>query len=315
MESNPEKITSTIHFKNQPKLSGSEIDKNRDERRLALVSSIENFLLNDDLFRGKEIEVEFSHEGISSLVCFIEGGDKKMVLKIALGNTVTEGSEALFLRTWESIGISTPHIYKDGKLAGMPLVLMEYIDAPTAGEKYKENKEGREIMHFEAGRILREMHKPEAIGFGKVIDGKGEYSSFKEWIDTPDMDNRVKYIEENRNILVDYVDDSNKSSYCHFDYSAGHLFATEPLTVFDPNPLFNNGYIDLGRTLVNYIAVSGTYPKQLVEGYFEEGGLDEKVLHASIFINIIYKLPYQHQKGRSQTIQNFQNYLTQNKFL
>ena len=73
MESNPEKITSTIHFKNQPKLSGSEIDKNRDERRLALVSSIENFLLNDDLFRGKEIEVEFSHEGISSLVCFIEG--------------------------------------------------------------------------------------------------------------------------------------------------------------------------------------------------------------------------------------------------
>jgi len=328
MELNPEKIISTIHFKNQPKFSGAEVDKNRDERRLSSFSSIENFLLNDDLFKGKEIEVEFSHEGISSLVCFIEGGEKKMVLKIAVDNTVTEGSEVLFLRTWESIGISTPHIYKEGKFTDRPFVLMEYIDAPTAGEKYKEDKEGRESMHLEAGRILREMHKPEAIGFGKVIDGKGEYVSFKEWIDTLDMSNRVKYIEENnlltlehgtfsqaRNILVDYVGDSNKSSYCHFDYSAGHLFATEPLTVFDPNPLFNNGYIDLGRTLVNYIAASGTYPKKLVEGYFEEGGLDEKVLHASIFINIIYKLPYQHQKGRLQTIQNFQNYLSQNKFL
>ncbi|MEI7688618.1 MAG: phosphotransferase [Candidatus Nomurabacteria bacterium] len=328
MESNLEKINSTVHFKNQPKLSGAEVDKNRDERRLSLFSSIENFLLNDDLFKGKEIEVEFSHEGISSLVCFIEGGEKKMVLKIAVDNTVTEGSEALFLRTWKSIGISTPHIYKEGKLAGRPFVLMEYIDAPTAGEKYNEDKEGRESMHLEVGRILRKMHKPESIGFGKVIDGKGEYTSFREWIDTPDMSNRVKYIEENnlltlehgtfsqaRNILVDYVGDSNKSSYCHFDYSAGHLFATEPLTVFDPNPLFNNGYIDLGRTLVNYIAASGTYPKKIVEGYFEEGGLDEKVLHASIFINIIYKLPYQYQKGKSQTIQNFQNYLSQNKFL
>jgi hypothetical protein len=328
MESNLEKKISTVHFKNQPKLSGSEVDKKRDERRLEVFSCIENFLLNDDLFKGKELEVEFSHEGISSLVCFIEGGDKKLVLKIAVDNTVTGGSEALFLRIWENASISTPHIYKDGKLAGRPFVLMEFIDAPTAGEMYKENKEGRESMHLEAGRILREMHKPEAIGFGKVIDGKGEYASFKEWIDTPDMSNRVKYIEENnlltsehgtfsqaRNILVNYVGDSNKSSYCHFDYSAGHLFATEPLTVFDPNPLFNNGYIDLGRTLVNYIAASGTYPRQLVEGYFEEGGLDEKVLHASIFINIIYKLPYQHQKGRLQTIQNFQNYLTQNKFL
>ncbi len=320
-------MTSSIHFKNQPKFSGAEVDRIRDERRLASFSSLENFLSNDDLFKGKEIEVEFSHQGISSLVCFIEGDEKKLVLKIAVDNTVTEGSEALFLRTWEATGISTPHIYKEGKLADRPFVLMDYIDAPNAEAKYKDDKEGRNNMHLEAGRILYEMHKPEATGFGKVIDGKGEYASFKEWIDTLNMTNRAKYVEENnlltrehgkfseaRDILVSYVGDSNKSSYCHFDYSAGHLFATEPLTVFDPNPLFNDGCIDLGRTLVNYIAASGTYPKEIVEGYCEDKILDEKVLRASILLNIIYKLPYQHQKGRTQVIQNFQNYLIQNKF-
>jgi len=316
-----------IKFLNQPKLSGAEVDQKRDERRMALISSVEHFLLNDDLFKGKDIEVEFSHQGISSLVCFIEGGESKMVLKIALNNTATEASEALFLKTWEAIGISTPHIYKEGKFDINPFILMEYIDAPNAGEKYKGNKEGKEKMYFEAGEILHEMHKPEATGFGKVMEGRGEFNSFKEWIDSLDMANRLKYVEENnlltrehgtfseaRDILVDYVGDSNKSSYCHFDYSAGHLFATEPLTVFDPSPIFNNGCIDLGRTLVNYIAAHGSYPKQLVEGYCKENLLNERVIHASIFLNIVYKLPYQHQKGRSQVIQNFQNYLTQNKF-
>ncbi|MFA5934634.1 MAG: phosphotransferase [Candidatus Paceibacterota bacterium] len=328
MEFKTEKHSSMIHFKNQPKLSGVEIDQKRDERRLILIPQIEIFLSTDDLFKGKEIEVEFSHEGISSLVCFIEMEEEKFVLKIALNNTVSEGSEALFLKTWENAGISTPHVFKEGKIADNSYVLMEYIDAPTAEAKYKDDESAKENMYFEAGKILRNMHKPESVGFGKVTDGEGEYSSFKEWIDSPDMENRVKYVEDNnlinseygtfsqaRDILVKYVGDSNKSSYCHFDYSAGHLFATEPLTVFDPNPLFNNGYIDLGRTLVNYIAVSGLYPKSFVEGYSGESGLDEKVLHAAIFLNIIYKLPYQHQKGKIHVIQNFQNYLSKNKFL
>ncbi|MFA6094539.1 MAG: phosphotransferase [Candidatus Paceibacterota bacterium] len=313
-----------IHFKNQPKLSGAEIDKKRDDRRLALIPHVENFLSTDELFKGKKVEVEFSHEGVSSLVCFVEVGDEKFVLKIALNNTVSDGSEALFLKTWEAAGISTPHVYKEGKFADNPYILMEYIDAPTAEAKYKGDENAKQNMYFEAGKILRAMHIPESKGFGRVVDGEGEFVSFKEWIDSSEMANRVKYIEENnlltqeqgtfdqaRDILVDYIGDSNKSSYCHFDYSAGHLFATEPLTVFDPNPLFNNGYVDLGRTLVNYIAVFGTYPKQLVGGYIEGGALDEKVLHAAIILNIVYKLPYQHQKGKSQVIQNYQDYLAQ----
>ena len=203
---------------------------------------------------------------------------------------------------------------------------MEYIDAPTVEAKCGDDESAKEKMYFEVGKILHEMHKPKSTGFGKAIDGKGEFASFKEWVDSADMAKRIKYVEDNnlinselgnfaeaRDVLVNFVGDSDMSSYCHFDYGAKHLFATEPLTVFDPNPLFNIGYIDLGRTLVNYIGASGTYPKQLVEGYGGADGFDEKVLRASIFLNIVYKMRYQHQKGKKEVVQNFKNYLANNK--
>jgi len=148
-------------------------------------------------------------------------------------------------------------------------------------EKYIEDSDEKRKLYYKAGEILQNMHKPKGIGFGNVINKRGEFDSFSEWINSEDMTDRELYIKENnilgsefdlyekaKEILIDYVGNSNQSSFCHFDYSTGHLFATEPLTVFDPNPAFNNGIIDLGRTLVNYIGYSGDYPKEIVEGYF-----------------------------------------------
>lgn len=317
-----------ITFKNKPKLSEDEIDKKRNELRVALIPHISHFLETDEFFKGKEVTVEFSELGISSLVCFVETGREKYVLKIPLNGTAIAENEALFLKKWEASGVSVPHIFKVGVLGNNSYLLMEYIDAPTVQQKYKDDNESKENIYFEAGKILRLMHKPEAIGFGKVIDGKGEYNSFSEWLNSEDMKKREKYVEDNnllneehgslsqvKNVLINFVGDSQKSSYLHFDYSTGHLFATDTMTVFDPDPHFNHRYIDLGRTLVNYIAQTSEYPKKLVEGYGEGEEIDEKALHAAIFINIVYKLPYQHQKGRIQVIRSFQNYLLQNKYM
>ncbi len=327
MEGGIEKQNSTITFKNQPKLSGDPVDKKRDELRVALVPHVERFVATDEFFKGQEVTVEFSEQGVSSLVSFIETRGEKFVLKIPLNDIGSAGSEALFLKTWESAGISTPHIFKEGMFDTNPYLLMQYIDEPTVQEKYKENDEGRENLFFEAGKILRAMHRPEAVGFGRVANGKGEYNTFPEWLNSADMEKRERYIEDHqllsgehgsisqaKDTLLHFVGENTKSSYLHFDYSTGHLFATEPLTVFDPDPLFNHRYIDLGRTFVNYIAQTGAYPKKLLEGYCEGEEIDEKALHAAIFINIVYKIPYQHQKGREKVVKNFQNYLLQHKF-
>jgi hypothetical protein len=323
MEDNLEK-NSMITFKDKPKLSGDGVDRKRDELRLSLVSHIERFLATDELFAGKEVSVAFSKEGISSLVALVETEGEKYVLKIPLTSTVTEGSEALFLKTWEAGDVAVPHVFKEGLMGDRPFVLMQFIDAPSVGEKYGNDAEKMERVYFETGRILRNMHKPEARGFGLAIEGRGEYGSFEEWLNSADMKKREGYVQEHgllheghgsyaraKEILVDYVGEGDKSSYCHFDYGEKHLFATEPYTVFDPNPLFNHGYIDLGKTLVNYIANSGTFPRKLLEGYGDEEGVDEQALHAAIFANIVYKLPYQHQKKRAQVIENFHTYLTE----
>ena len=84
MKINIEKQPSLINFKNQPKLTGDEVDKNRDELRLALVTQIEDFLSTDELFKNKEVTVTLSERGISSLVCFIEAEGIKYVLKMPL---------------------------------------------------------------------------------------------------------------------------------------------------------------------------------------------------------------------------------------
>ncbi len=326
MERSIDQKNAQVIFKNQPKLSEDEVDKKRNELRLALVPHIVQFVSTDKIFKGNEMTLEFSEQGISSLVCFIEVSSEKFVLKIPLNATVPVGSEALFLKTWEAAGVSTPHIFKEGTFGTSSYLLIQYIDAPTVAKSLKNN-ENKEDAYFEAGKIFRTMHKPEATGFGRVVDGRGEYSTFTEWINSADMEKREKYIEDHhllgeehgslsqaKDILIKFVGDQTKSSYLHFDYSAGHLFATEPFTVFDPYPMFNHRYIDLGRTLVNYISQSGKYPQELLGGYAEEEAVDEKVLHAAIFINIMYKIPYQHQKGRMEVVDNFQNYLLQHKF-
>ncbi len=318
-----------VTFKNQPKLTGDAVDQEHDALRLALVPRLEQFLATDELFAGREVSVTFSKEGISSLVAFVEVQEEKYVLKIPLGTTVPEGSEALFLKTWEAGNVRVPHVFKEGRIAERPFVLMQFIDAPLVGEKYGNDPAKMEQVYFEAGTILRNMHKPEATGFGLVVEGRGEYESFDQWLNSADMKKREEYIQEHgvlhdeehgsyataKKVLIDYIGDSDTSSYCHFDYSTGHLFATEPPTVFDPNPFFNHGYIDLGKTLVNYIAHSGTFPQKLLAGYGDEGHVDEQVLHAAIFVNRVYKLPYQHQKNRTQVIENFHTYLAQHKSL
>lgn len=315
-----------ITFHNKPNISGREVDKIFDERRVALSAQLEDFIATHSRFANKDVGVTFATKGISSLIAILETSGEKLVLKIPLSTGYSEG-EALFLKTWEKAGVKVPHVYEEGMFGHHPFVLMQFIDAQTVEEKFGMDTEKMEQIYFEAGKILRDMHKPKATGFGLSVEGKGEYGSFKQWLNSADMKKREDYIKDHgllndekhgsydkaKEVLIDRLGSSDKSSYCHFDYSTGHLFATEPPTVFDPNPFFNHGYIDLGKTLVNYIAVFGKFPQKLLQGYEDGGEIDAQVLHAAIFVNIVYKLPYQHQQNRTEFIENFHKYLAEQK--
>lgn len=314
-----------IIFRNQPKLSEHAVDQAFNERRQALVPFVEEYITNQDIFKNKEVGVTFSHHGVSSLISIIDGGEKKMVLKIPLSLSVSEG-EAIFLKVWEKAGVSVPHIVDDGYINGHPYIFYEYVDAPLLGDVYDHEAKIKNGIYLEMGQTLRMMHEPRAEGYGMVVKGKAEHSTFEGWLNEPHMRERIDYVKEHKllgeehgsleealQVLTEHVNKEDKSSYCHFDFG-GNIFATKPITVFDPNPGFHNGYLDLGRTIVNHLAV-GIFPAQIVEGYFGGKVYNKKALQAAVLLNAYFKLPHQHKRNKSEIIKNIQDYLVKSNLV
>ncbi len=320
------KLTQKITFTNEPKLSEHKIQIKFNERRTSLVPIVRDFIFTHERFKNKEVNVTFAHKGVGSLVCIIEIENEKIILKIPLSLGHSR-SEAQFLKTWEQAGVKVPHVMEEGILGEHSYTLMEYVDAPILGELYSDDECIQKGVYFEMGNTLRLMHEPQGKGHGRVIEGNGEYVEFKDWLLGEYLQKRIKYVEEHNllgdeqgslalafEILIEHSNRENKSSYCHDDFGRSNIFATHPITVFDPNPRFNNRYLDLGRTLMLHISYDGTYPEQLIEGYFQGEPYDKRVLHASILLNSYIKF-HDWNKKTYKGIKKVQEYLMKNKYL
>jgi fructosamine-3-kinase len=310
-----------INYKNKPRLSEHEIDKISNDRRIALVPLLESFLSSDEMFVGKDISVEYSYQGVSSLVAFIEADADKYVLKIPLKPTA-EG-ESLFLKKWEEVGVTVPHVYKEGKLGDHPYILMSFVDAPMLSESIKNGLVKSDIW-VDLGKILRNMHEPSAEGYGSIVDGKAEYTTFKDWIASEKVQEKIKYVEEAGlldtklwpisnviDTLVAYDERNPKSSYCHMDFCADDIMASVPLTIIDPEPMFNNGIIDIGRSL-QLLSAQGNYDhvEDLKEGYFSNNtSYDKSALRAAIILSAYMKFRYWHKTGRDKEMAMERKYL------
>ena len=327
MESS-EKTTPQVTFTNEPKLSGQEVDQTFNERRIELVDHIKNFVTNHELFQGTEIQITFATKGISSLVSTIEAHGEKVILKIPLSTTHSIG-EAEFLKKWEEVGVKVPHIIETGVINGHQYTLMEHIDAQTISDANSEEELLANGTYLHMGQTLRLMHSATAEGFGLVVDGHAEFSNIAEWFDGTDMQKRVAYVLEHnllgeeygsfesiRDIIIKFVEAHPQSSYCHDDFEVYNIFATEPITVFDPNPRFNHGYIDLGRTLMRQVASGRSHKtfNQIMAGYFGDKVPDMKVLHATIVLACYMKFSYWNKTKdrRINQIENAQTYLKEN---
>ncbi len=314
---------SQITYKNKPRLSEREVDKISNDRRIALVPLLESFLASDDMFVGKDISVEYSHQGVSALVACIEAGADKYVLKLPLKATA-EG-EALFLKKWEEVGVTVPHVYKEGKLGDHPYILMSFVDAPMLSEAIQNGLVKSDIW-VDLGKILRHMHTPSALGYGSIVHGKAEYTTFKDWIMSEKVQEKIKYVEETGlldtklwpishaiDILVAYDERHPTSSYCHMDFCADDIMASVPLTIIDPEPMFNNGIIDIGRSL-QLLSAEGNYDHvgKLKEGYFSnDASYDKPALRAAIILSAYMKFPYWHKTGRDKEIAMVKKYLVE----
>lgn len=315
-----------ITFKNKPKLLEHEIDKEFNQRRLTLASNLESFLAEHELFKGKDVTIEFSQEGVSSLVCFVETDSDKYVLKIPLHPTA-EG-EALFLKKWEEVGVVVPHVFAEGVIAGYPYILMSFIDAPLLIKTPKEFRLNDE-MYIELGKTLALMHSPKAEGYGLIVKGRPQNSSFKEWVESERIKEKIEIvkaknilneehgsIEKAIQILISYSEEFPVTSYCHLDFGSGNIMATKPITIIDPspNPILNMGVLDMARTLMLMASGGSSGEEKFKEGYFSIAKpVSDKVIQAAVVLNAYLKFGYWSNKEKWEQIERVKQYLAQGK--
>lgn len=321
------KDNNRIIFKNQPKLTSDQADTEFDQMRMSLLPHIKELVLAHDLFKRKEVSVTFSHQGISSVVAMLETVDNKIVLKVPL-NTRHHLGDVLVLEKWKEVGVSVPHIFEEGLIGEHRYFLMDYIDSPIVLDTYSEVELVDQKKYVEIGSILSQMHKAYAQGYGRIVNGQAEHETFKDWVLSRDIQKRIEYVHKHKLLGAEHGDilqaveiltehtALHSSSYCHEDYGISNMFATDPITIFDPNPNINNGYVDLGRTIILMVARGSLDESidQLVEGYFGEDGYDEQVLQSAILLNAYRKFLYWNKKGNSKRINAVQEYLKEKKY-
>ncbi|MCA9355563.1 aminoglycoside phosphotransferase family protein [Candidatus Kaiserbacteria bacterium] len=327
MQSN-EKLGSDEHhkpnviFRNEPKLSEHEIDNDLNKMRTEFMTYIQDFVTEHDLFKNEtEVGIEFAQKGVSSVIAIIDTPAGKWVLKIPRNKRHTVG-EGEFFQVWEKAGVTVPQVIETGELNDSPYTLMEYIDAQTLDTCYSHEELLAKGTFVEMGEALRCMHSESADGYGFVVDGKPEFETVEEWLEGDDMKRRFDYIDEH-NLLEGIEDELDKalevikqhsensdSTYCHDDFGTANIFATDPITIFDPQPKFNSGYYDLGKINFIKIAMSGSDEsfKQLLDGYFDDNDCNDAVLNAYTFLAFCMKCPYWHRTGRQEQLETAKKY-------
>ncbi len=319
-------VRPNIILRNEPKLSEHAVDTDLNEMRMAFIPYILDFVAKHSLFQNEdEVGIEFAHKGVGSVIAIIDTPTNKWVLKIPRNKRFSAG-EGQFLQVWEKAGVTVPQVIDTGELNGSPYTLMKFIDAPTLDTYYSYEDLVRKGIFIKMGKMLRLMHSKPASGYGFVVDGKAEFKTAEEWLSGDDMKNRFDYIDK-YNILEGIEDElaetlevikqhskTANSTYCHDDFGPSNIFATDPITIFDPNPRFNSCYYDLGKIKFFNVAFNGSKAAldQLLDGYFGEQKCDNKVLHAYAFLSFVYKCPYWQKTGREKELETTKNYFRQN---
>jgi fructosamine-3-kinase len=322
-------IMNTITFLNEPKFSEHEADAKFNERRKNLIPQIAELLKKSHLFSDQKIGVTFIHSGMASLVSILDADNKKVILKIPL-NIFVSRTEGSFLKAWERVGVKVPTVIEEGEIGEHYYLIMEYVDEVTLSKKYSSEEILEKHIYEDLGKTLKLMHTAKTEGYGNLVNGKGEYAYIKTRTENDSIiKDKVAYIQEHEllnnekhgsideawDIIFSKVGDNNESSYCHNDFHIGNIFAADPLIVFDPLPMLNHPYMDLGRSIILAVRMGiEEVSKQIMKGYFENEDFDQQLLQAFLIVNVCGVLKYWHQTNRAEDIESLQKYLEETKY-
>lgn len=314
-----------IVFTNDPRFSEHDADRKFNDRKKVLLPELERFIKSHELFSQGVTRITFFHTGVSSLVALLENNSQKYVMKIPL-SLLDTGLEGVFLKKWQALGVVVPRVIEEGRIGGHYYTLMEYVDAPSLAKRYSREEMLGQKIYYSMGATLRKMHSHQLAGFSNIVNTsrEPEYPDVESWLEGDQrMKDQVAFVKnsgllkECREDLIDaalqYLSKSLKGNtatvFCHNDFNPNNIFATDPITVFDPWPCFHHPYMDLARTLVISHITDSEIRDQLLDGYFKDESYDEALLHAFIVLNIFVKLKYQVETKNEAGIRAMKEYL------
>jgi hypothetical protein len=279
-------------------------------------------VLEHELFAEKNVSAEFSHQGVSSLVCILDTGSEKYVLKTH-HSIIAGNGEPIFLKQWEGVGVKTPHVLEYGKLGETTFSLMEFVDAPILNTQRIHGMLRNGIWQ-EVGQTLARMHEAKSSGFGRPAEGGGEFETFEGWAASESVQKRIIYVVENGlvheeaarssfEVLNAYTLEHPETCFCHYDFTAPNMFATEPITVFDPNPTHAPGLLDIARTLfLTHCSGLSEEAEEIKKGYFGTEDPDKELFHAALVWNALNKFAQWGPRKKDEEIGRGQAYQEKN---
>lgn len=285
--------------------------EHKKEFRRNANSYFEKIMSSVSLFEGKEVTISYFQEGVGSVVAKITLSSGEIYV---IKTTETTNRTVAEIKAYEAMSkhnVKVPKVYAEGVIDEYPFLVMEYFGEGTLQDALNEKKKTVD----EVGKIKSEafvnLQSIPGKGYGWPIENEGEFlignfsdigSFIEEWFCKKEMIEVAKKYEPsvswNRELktnsdIIRKENPGDKSHLGSFDFQTAHFFATEPPTLFDPNPRLEPEYFDLAYLLVPSVDSTDNNFKlnKLIVSKFETsvGSIDKEKLLRALWLQTFRK--------------------------
>ena len=230
-----------------------------------------NALEQVPFFEGYNLEVTYFLQGVGSIVAKIVTNTNDIYVMKTTESINHTNAEICTYKAATDNNVKVPKLFYNGIQDSLPFFLIEYFKEETFSEKLDHKKTTiYEVADIKANFFCN-LKRIEGKGYcwpikyeNNVLQGNfetidefmGIWFCKKDFIDTAN-----KYFpeipwEKNLYYYVNKVKEQNTNNVCKlgtFDFSNGHIFASNPPTLFDPCLKLEPEYFDLAQLIIPFI--------------------------------------------------------------
>lgn len=248
----------------------SWMPENKKEFRENANVYFKNALEQVPFLAGHNLDVTYFLQGVGSIVAkIVTDTDDTYVMKTTESTNHTNAEICTYKAAIDN-GIKVPKLFYDGIQDGLPFLLIEYFDEETFSEKLEQEDITIDEVAKIKANFFCDLKKIEGKGYcwpikyeNRVLQGNFEtidefmetWFCKKNFINTANKHFPEVPWEKDLYYHVDNVKGHNANNVCKlgtFDFQNGHIFASNPPTLFDPCLKLEPEYFDLAQLIIPF---------------------------------------------------------------